>query len=281
MSAVCVENSQAWCAAVMRTKSKSFYFSTRILPRAKRKAIEALYGVCRFADDAADEPGLTAADRFNLLDAVRLDVSMARNTDWETDAPWFPALRHAMQRFEISIDDLLRLIRGCRSDVEGLGIGSMHDLETYSAAVAGTVGRCAMPVLGAGDKDSLRRAERLGIAMQFTNVLRDVDEDRRMGRNYMPVKEWPGMELRQVMRSVAERARSYYRESSVLAARVPNDGSRASLIMTSAVYAGILDKLEAGGFDPNRGRVHVGTIAKLTYAVRSMALVYAGFPTIK
>ncbi|MDQ6933298.1 MAG: phytoene/squalene synthase family protein [Candidatus Eremiobacteraeota bacterium] len=273
--------SQGWCADVMRRKSKSFYFSTRILPRAKREAVEALYGVCRFADDAADEPNVPLELRLRILADVEHDVSMLRTAGYVSDAPWFPALHGALERFSIAIDDLLLLVRGCRGDVDGVQIRCMEDLETYSAAVAGTVGRCAMPVLGAHDEDSLRRAERLGIAMQFTNVLRDVEDDRRMGRNYMPVDEWSGAELCEVMRNLAGRARVYYRESTVLAGRIPNDGSRASLMMTSAVYEGILDKLQAGGFDPNKGRAHVGTVGKLTRAARSVIAAYAGLPTIR
>ncbi len=281
MSGADTEQSQAWCASVMRRKSKSFYFSTRVLPRAKREAVEALYGLCRFADDAADEPDIPREDRLHILDAVERDICSLRTSDVESDAPWSPALRRALYRFPIDIDDLLRLVRGCRSDVDGVQIRCMEELEAYSVAVAGTVGRCAMPILGAHDQDSLCRAERLGVAMQFTNVLRDVEDDRRMGRNYMPVDEWSGVELCDVMRNLAGRARVYYRESSVLATRVPNDGSRASLIMTSAVYQGILDKLEKRGFDPKRGRAHVSTVAKLTLAVRSLISSYAGLPTIR
>lgn len=265
----------------MRHKSKSFYFSTRILPRAKREAVEALYGVCRFADDAADEPDVRREVRLRILDAVERDISNLRTVDYASDAPWFPALHRALARFEIEIGDLLHLVWGCRSDVEGVKIRCMQDLATYSAAVAGTVGRCAMPILGAHDADSMHRAELLGIAMQFTNVLRDVEDDRRIGRNYLPVNEWSDLEVSEIMRKLAGEARTYYREARVLAARIPNDGSRASLIMTSTVYQGILDKLEKRGFDPSRGRAHVGTVGKLTCAVRSLVFAYAGLPTIR
>ncbi len=275
------QRSQAWCADVMRRKSKSFYFSTRILPRAKREAIEALYGVCRFADDAADEPDIPREVRLRILAGVERDLSMLRAVGHISPAPWFPALHDALERFSIAIDDLLLLVHGCRSDVDGVHIRCVEELETYSAAVAGTVGRCAMPVLGAHDEDSLRRAERLGIAMQFTNVLRDVEEDRRMGRNYMPLGERSGAELSEVMRHLAGRARVYYRESTVLAGGIPNDGSRASLMMTSAVYEGILDQLQARGFDPSGGRAHVGTVGKLTRAARSVIAAYVGLPTIR
>ncbi|GAC1658789.1 MAG: phytoene/squalene synthase family protein [Vulcanimicrobiaceae bacterium] len=281
MSQTTVAHSQAWCASVMHHKSKSFYFSTRILPTEKREAVEALYGICRFADDAADEPGYVRADRLAVLQSVEDDVTQVRNLGYDSAAPWFAALRRAAVRFEIDIADLVRLVRGCRSDVDGEPVRTMQQLESYSSAVAGTVGRCAMPILGAADEESLRRAERLGIAMQFTNVLRDVGEDKRMGRNYMPVDDFPGAPQSDVMRAVAAHARLYYREAKILAARVPNDGSRAALIMTGAIYEGILDKLESKRFDPHCGRVHIGTFGKITRAVRSVAFAYAGLPTIR
>ena len=281
MTAAGADRSQSWCAAVMKRESKSFFFSTRILPRKKREAVEALYGVCRFADDAADEPGLTAEERFAVLDAVERDIAMLRSAGHASDFPWFPALQCAFACFPISTFEVTRLVRGCRDDVDGVEVRSMDDLERYAGAVAGTVGRCAMAILGASDADSLARGERLGIAMQFTNVLRDVEEDRRMGRNYLPLEEFSGKPAQEVMKVVSARARLYYRESQVLASRVPNDGSRASLVMTGAVYEGILDKLESRGFDPRLGRAHVGTIGKITRALRSCAFVYAGLPTIK
>ncbi|MDQ6932986.1 MAG: squalene/phytoene synthase family protein, partial [Candidatus Eremiobacteraeota bacterium] len=101
------QRSQAWCADVMKRKSKSFYFSTRILPRAKREAIEALYGVCRFADDAADEPDVPREARLRVLAGVEHDVSMLRAAGYISEAPWFAALRSALARFSIAIDDLL------------------------------------------------------------------------------------------------------------------------------------------------------------------------------
>lgn len=273
--------SQRHCAAIMRSHAKSFYFSTRILPRAKREAVEALYALFRTADDFADEPQFSAQERRDGLRALKHDLSRIREAAYASDAAWFPAARRAFARFPIGLDDALALVEGCESDLDGRTVRTFADLYAYSAAVAGTVGRTSMPILGASDDDSLQRGERLGIAMQYTNVLRDVDEDRRMGRNYLPIDDMPGAPLDTVMREVAQRARDYYREAAVLAQRVPNDGSRAALLMTGDIYGGILDRIEERGFDPTRGRAYVGTAEKVVRAARCVVRAYAGFATIK
>lgn len=272
-----LQASRAWCLDVMRVHAKSFYFSTRLLPKAKREAIEALYGLFRFADDTADEPGPTPAQRAEIFSAIRRDLAALSERRHASDMPWFLAVRDAMERFPIALRDVRRLVDGCASDLVPPDVRTMEDLEEYSGSVAGTVGRTSLPVLGASDDDSLARGERLGIAMQFTNVLRDVEEDRQMGRNYLPFASFPGMPVSGVMRAIAERARAYYRESDVLALRLPNDGSRAALLMTSSIYEGILDRLDRRAFDPSAGRAFVPLRSKLTIALRSLVHAYVGF----
>ena len=211
-----LERSRAWCANVMREHAKSFFFSTRMLPRGKRGAIEALYGLFRTADDYADEPGMDRAERERAFAAMLADVAAIRDQHYTSHAPWFAAAREAFTSFPIAIEDALALIRGCRSDLNPRTIDTVDELYRYSASVAGTVGRCSMPVLGACDADSLLRGERLGVAMQYTNVLRDVEEDRRMGRDYLPRASYPGLSTAQIMREVAWMARDYYAEARVL-----------------------------------------------------------------
>lgn len=276
-----LESSRRWCVGVMREHAKSFFFSTRLLPRQKREAIEALYALFRTADDLADEPGFTLDDRLTGLAAIDRDLASIRNRTYKSEAPWFAAVQHAFLRFPIDVRDAQRLIEGCRSDLSPSPILNFEDLERYAAAVAGTVGRCSMPILGASDEDTLARGERLGIAMQLTNVLRDVEEDRRMGRGYLPLAAFPGQPVEDVMRVVAQRARTYYREARVLAARVPNDGSRAALLVTGDVYSGIIDRLEKRSFNPALGRVHVGAVEKIWRATRCIAHAYTGLATIK
>ncbi|MDQ2864805.1 MAG: phytoene/squalene synthase family protein [Candidatus Eremiobacteraeota bacterium] len=269
--------SRRWCSQTMRAHAKSFYFSTRLLPKDKREAIEALYGLFRFADDAADEPGPTPFQRRDVFTSIHRDLDGIKEPSHCTDAPWFAALKDAIRRYPIDVSDVRRLVEGCESDLVPRTIETLADLETYSQAVAGTVGRTSLPVLGASDTDSLARGERLGVAMQYTNVLRDIEDDRRMGRNYLPRAAFPGESTPTIMFEIARVARTYYAESAVLATRLPNDGSRAALLMTSAIYEGILDRLARTGYDPLAGRVYVPLASKVTIALRSLVHAYAGF----
>ncbi|MDP9025521.1 MAG: phytoene/squalene synthase family protein [Candidatus Eremiobacteraeota bacterium] len=273
--------SERWCERTMRTHASSFYLSTRLLPAHKRRAIEALYGFCRFADDTADEPGPTTRQRRAAFTTIRRDLEAVAKSESAGMHPWFPALRLAFERFPLSLDDARLLVDGCESDLQTVNITSMQDLERYSSAVAGTVGRFTVCVLGARDEDSLRRATLLGIAMQMTNVLRDVAEDWKAGRNYLPSNAFSTQSAADVMRTVASVARYYYREADVLASRVPNDGSRLSIILARNMYQGILDRIDAGNYDWSRGRAVVPGREKLRLALRSVLNAYVGFSTIK
>lgn len=275
-----IEKSRRWCRHVMRVHAKSFYFSTRILPPHKRNAVEALYAICRTADDAADEPGFRAEDRRVTLEQIARDVAHLRDAHYTARAPWFASAQDAFASFPIPIPEVLRLIAGCTSDIEGRTIGTMDDLERYANDVAGTVGRCAMAILGAADDDSLLRGERLGVAMQLTNVLRDIDEDTRMGRNYLPL-EASGVSPVEIARAIARRAHELYREADVLARRVPNDGSRAALVLTRIMYEAILEKIEQRGFAVGMGRAHVSFAEKTYLAARGLLVFYTGLKTIK
>ncbi len=276
-----VGESQRWCAAVMRDCAKSFYFSTRVLPKTKREAVEALYGFCRFTDDVADAPGPSTHERLATFACIKRDLAGLASSRFEGRLPWYPALRRAFGRFPIGLDDALRLVEGCESDLSPARMDSLERLEEYSSAVAGTVGRCSLPILGVADADSLQRGERLGIAMQLTNILRDVEEDRLMGRVYLPLDAFPQTSTGDVMTAVGLRARTYYREARVLAGRVPNDGSRVALLLTGAVYEGLLDRLEARRYDTTRGRAYVTLPQKVHLALRSLLDAYTGLATMR
>ncbi|HUY41100.1 MAG TPA: squalene/phytoene synthase family protein [Candidatus Dormibacteraeota bacterium] len=219
----------------MKREAKSFFLATRLLPRAKRQAVEAVYGLFRTVDDVADEGNATGDERRRKLDAIALTVERIRDPGHEADDAWFPAVRDAFASFPIQSKDALRLIAACRAEVDGVVCDTPEALEAYCAAVAGTVGRCAMAILGAGDADALDRAERLGIALQLTNILRDLGKDREIGRNYLPG----------VLSSddVIARARTYYKEAGILARRLPDLGSRLAVIAAAKLYERKLTRL--------------------------------------
>jgi phytoene synthase len=269
-----------WCASLMRRRATSFYLATRFLPADKRRAIEALYGFCRFTDDVADEPGLTRNEREQMFTRITAAIdALAEGTGIRpAELPWIPALQWAAAAYAIDLREAQLLVRGCRSDLIPARFASLDELERYADAVAGTVGRTVMVVLGARDGDSLERAGRLGIAMQITNVLRDLEEDAAMGRRYVPASA-PG-ELREAFFLVAGTARRYYREAKVLAARIPNDGSRVALLSARGLYEGILDRIEERNFMAG-GRAYVSATQKMGFIARSLLQAYSGRATMR
>ena len=273
--------SQLFCASTMRRHAKSFYLSTRILPRRKREAIEALYAFYRSVDDAVDEGDSSPQTRRAYLSHFRRDVEGLAKARHRSCMPWYPALEAAYRDYAIDLRPLLELIDGCESDLDGVNVQRMADLERYAAAVAGTVGRSVIPILGAADADSLRRAEQLGIAMQYTNVLRDVKADAALGRNYLPLAEFPERERSEVMAAIARHARRGYEHAGVLATRLPNDGSRAALLMASNFYEAILHRVEILGFNPLADRAYVNAAAKFRLAARSVLSAYTGLAIIR
>lgn len=269
-----------YCRRVMRRHARSFYFATRVLPLEKRRGIEALYTFFRSVDDAVDEGRTSDELRRAQLQDFRCAVQSLSCQREARSEPWFAALSTAFERYSLDERPLLELIDGCESDLDGVNFERMDDLERYARAVAGTVGRSVMPVLGASDEDAMMLGERLGVAMQLTNVLRDVDEDRSLGRNYLPMREFAGADCKDVMRFVAARARSYYQSGRTVAKRVPNDGSRAALLMAATFYEGILTRLERRGFEP-AGRAYVGKVAKWGLAAKCFVSAYTGLAIIK
>ena len=276
-----LDESRAWCAATMRSHAKSFYLATRVLPRRKREAIEAVYAFCRDVDDTVDLPHLAADERCAKLDRCRNAIPGLADPRGTSEEPWYPALRDAYRCFNMEHVELQRLIYGCERDLLHVNLRTMEELEQYAALVAGSVGRCILPILGARDRDSLRLAELLGIAMQLTNVLRDVREDALNGRNYLPLAEIRPHNPSHVMRLVAQRARAYYRLCRTLPLRVPNDGSRAAILSAAALYERILDRVCERGFDPDAERAVVGTFSKARLFATSVFSAYTGFATIR
>ena len=261
--------SHAWCKRVMLKEAKGFYFASRFLPRPKRLAHEALYGVFRAADDLADEPGFAPSERRLGLASIREDLANIRNPSHESAAPWFPAVRAAFARYPISIDDALRVIDGCAAEVDGVPIDSIDDLERCASMITGGVGRCGVVVLGASDPESIWRAEQIGVAMQLTNMLRDIEHDRQLGRDYLAFARHGDRDLLDVKRAIAQRAHARYAEGVQLAARLPNDGSRVTVMLAVDLYRALLERLERQNFDRSAGRPSIGRAELFWRALRT------------
>jgi 15-cis-phytoene synthase len=183
MSGVALAAPYEHCEAVTRARARNFYYGIRLLPTPRRSAMCAIYSFARRVDDIADGPGGTE----EKLAGLRAASDDLHRLGAPTDDRVMLALADAAERFPIPLDAFDDLIEGARMDVVGARYERYGDLVTYCRRVAGSIGRLSLGVFGpAEDPDADRRADDLGVAMQLTNILRDVGEDLAAGRVYLP-----------------------------------------------------------------------------------------------
>jgi len=172
-----------YCEDVTRTRARNFWYGIRLLPEPKRQALASVYAMARRVDDIADGD-LARQEKREALDGV--SASLARISPSAPD-PVLAALGIAAVRFPVPLEAFHDLVAGVRMDVDGHLYGTWADLELYCRRVAGSIGRLSLGIFGARDPErDAALADDLGVAMQVTNVLRDVREDLQRGRVYLP-----------------------------------------------------------------------------------------------
>ena len=248
----------AHCARVTRASGSSFAAAFWMLPAPRRRALHAVYAFCRLADDIADAPEV-AGDRAKLLERWRRELDDAYAG--KATHPVGIALGDAVARFSLPQGVFAELLRGIETDLAGEVVESFEDLRRYCFRVASTVGLLIVRILGARAEGVDEYAENLGIAVQLTNVLRDVGEDAAAGRIYLPRDEMdglgirpedlraerPGDPLRLLLALTAERARVHYERAE----RALPAGQRRRLRAAQAmgrIYRSLLDELYARRF---------------------------------
>lgn len=255
-----VEAAEAYdyCRDLTRRSGSSFSSAFWLLSADRRRAVHAIYAFCRLADDIADDPSIQG-DRSLLLDRWRGELDAAYR-----DASTHPigiALSDAIGRFNLPRHVFDDLLRGIESDLRAEPIETSADLETYCYRVASTVGLLVVTLLGCHSSQAHEYAKTLGIAVQLTNVLRDVTSDARSGRIYLPRQDLerfeiadselslsiPSPELRSLMAYYAERARILYERADTLLPEENRQDLRAAQAM-GRIYARLLEELHRQGF---------------------------------
>jgi phytoene synthase len=278
-------------AELLPRKARTFTLAARFLPAPQRDATVVLYAFCRVMDDLVDEPpaGLSRA-------AIR-----ARLGDWRRwlESPDSPspepaelavALRDVIRAYELPTLYLTQLLDGLESD---LGVVEMPDflaLRRYCFLVAGTVGLAMCHILGARQPEALAAAAELGVAMQLTNVLRDLGADLRADRCYLPADELarfgcpptrlralaaqrrPSDELRTLLRFQITRARGYYARGLAGVWLLPPD-VRPAILVAGRLYRAILAAIEANDYDVLDRRAVVSRVAKAYETLAALLLV--------
>jgi 15-cis-phytoene synthase len=280
-----LKGSYSYCRVLARREARNFYYAFMLLPRVKRWSMCALYAFLRRTDDLADEPG-SADEKSRALDTWRqeLDGALAgRKTAW----PGFPALADTVARHSIPSQLLTETIDGVSMDVEPRPVLSFDDLAVYCYHVASVVGLCCLRIWGydpdGGRADQL--AERCGLALQLTNIIRDVRDDACEGRVYLPLDDLghfgvtpgelkatgpPGERLRALLAFQAERALWYYDEARQLAPLISAKG-RPVFLTIVGTYRGLLERIISRNYNVMDGRVSLPAWRKVVVVLQSLA----------
>ena len=258
------------CRDVVCLHGRTFYFGSQLLTPTRRRAIHAAYAYCRIADDIVDRAptsGFASAERALAAWEAELD------TPRDPVAIAFAAARH---QYDIPVQPVHDMLAGLRMDLAPRTYATWDDLRLYCYRVAGTVGLIAAPVFGCHDEASLPKAIDLGIAMQLTNILRDIAEDGRMGRLYLPLEDLaafgcdpaaivagrPSGDVVGLMQFEIARARALYASSRPGICALSPAG-RLTTVAISHLYAKILHRIEESGYDVFGPRAYVPTPHKL------------------
>lgn len=261
----------------------SFYYAFLFLPPPRRAAITAFYAFCREVDDVVDE-------------AREASVAAAKLAWWRTEVtkayagqpshPVMQALMPLAADFDIAERHLQAVIEGCQMDLEQTRYLDFAGLQRYCHLVAGIVGEVAASIFGHENPQTIAYAHRLGLAMQLTNIIRDVGDDARRGRIYLPVAELQQFDVKAhellrtqspwgyserftaLMRFQAERAHRCYDEAMAL---LPPEDRRAqrSGLMMGEIYRTLLREIEADGFQVLHQRTSLTPVRKLWIAMRT------------
>jgi phytoene synthase len=260
----------AHCEAITAQHSRSFYRASSFLPREKRRAVRALYAFCRVTDDIVDCPDCDAAQTLSTWRHVVLAAEPP--LDQLVAVAW----ADARQRYHIPYRLAEQLIDGVARDLEQTRYATFDDLAAYAYGVASTVGLMSMRIIGYHSVGAIPYAIKLGVALQLTNILRDVGEDWQAGRLYLPTIELAAFDLseadltrgqvddrwRVFMRFQIERNRQLYREAWPGIQLLHCEG-RFAIAAAADLYRRILDDVEAHDYDVFTRRAHVSTPRKL------------------
>jgi phytoene synthase len=278
---VTIDEAYAHCWAVTSAQAKNFAYGIRLLPPPKRNAMAALYALARRIDDIGDGDDDPVV-KMRQLDAVRADLRTLR-TDAAAVAgdPVFAALAHASTRYPIPLDAFDDLIDGCEQDSVGTTFKTVDELVHYCRLVAGSVGRLSLGVFGARDMAAaVPLADDLGVALQLTNILRDVTEDRARGRVYLPATDLtefgcapdasgPRDAMGLLVRFECARARSWYRKGLALLPLLDRR-SRACTAAMAGIYHRLLDRIDRDPAVVLDRRVSLPTRTKVLVAGRAI-----------
>jgi phytoene synthase len=266
------------CAEITSREAKNFAYGIKLLPAQKRRAMCAVYAMARRIDDIGDGD-LPASEKLTALAQVRKDIGALPTA---VDDPVLVALADATRQYDLPLDEFDLLIQGCEMDVNGVRYETFDDLVAYCRRVAGSVGKLSLSIFGTRYPESAGvRAEALGVALQVTNILRDVVEDRGMNRVYLPLEEArrfgcepdlsrPPDAVAALIADQIPRVEQWFASGLELLPLLDRR-SRACVSAMAGIYHRLLHLIERDPGAVLRGRMSLSTKEKLWVAARSLA----------
>ena len=268
-----------YCQKRAADSGSSFYYSFLFLPANRRRAITALYAFCREVDDVVDEcpdPQLAATKLAWWRQAV------AKLYAGTPDHPVTQALLPVLVEFNLPQEQLLEIIDGMEMDLQQTRYLDFKALSLYCYRVASVVGLLAAEIFGTQDRQTQKYAHDLGMAFQLTNIIRDVGEDARRGRVYLPIDELQRFDVpvadilnarhsdnfRRLMEFQIERAEQYYAQAMAALPAIDRKAQRPGLVM-AAIYRTLLEEIKRDGCQVLAQRTSLTPIRKLWIAWRT------------
>ena len=272
-------NPDDYCQQKAASSGSSFYYSFLFLPPERRRAITALYAFCREVDDVVDEcqdPSIASAK------LVWWRMEVARLYDGKPEHPVTQALQAVLPQFSLPQEQLLEIIDGMEMDLTQTRYLDFKGLSLYCYRVASVVGLLAAEIFGYTDRRTQKYAHDLGMAFQLTNIIRDVGEDARRGRIYLPIEDLQKFDVkaseilnaqysdnfRRLMEFQIARAEQYYEQAFANLPAVDRRAQRPGLVM-AAIYRALLDEIRRDGCQVLSQRTSLTPLRKLWIAWRT------------
>lgn len=270
----------SYITSLVKASGTSFYHGMKILPAARRDAMYAVYAFCRVVDDIADEETTDFATKQKELEAWRQRIE-ALYTTAQTDGPITRALRSVIQDYHLRQEDFVALIDGMEMDAgDPLIAPSLAVLDLYCDRVASAVGRLSVRIFGDSSPMADEVAYALGRGLQLTNILRDIPEDAKRGRIYLPEEFLDEADIQKdpetildsqnlpiVCRKIADMAEQNFERANRAMAKCNQAAMRPARMMEES-YRPLLDILRQRNFDYSQGRVSLPKWRKLMLAIR-------------
>lgn len=282
-----LKDAYSTCRAITRYHAKTFYMATRFLPNRKQRGIFAIYALCRYIDDIVDEAeDLLRQEKIAYYDIKqKLDAWKRKLEDTyngiEQDDEILIAFSDVLRRYDIPMSLPFELLDGVSMDLYKNRYRDFNELYDYSYKVASVVGLMTSEVFGYNNLEALDHAIELGVAMQLTNILRDVGEDLTKNRIYIPQKDLNRFNVSEqalfahemsdnfkaLMEFQVYRARSFYRRAEAGITMLHKD-SRLPVYLAHYNYSGILGKIEKNNYDVFSNRAYLSSAEKFTILPR-------------